>query len=122
MAEASYNVQLDHEFKIPGYGNQVSISGFAEFGVLEFTFFEKSSNPLDGFGFRQRFSHEISFRVESLPQIFSAAGQQGDLIRAFLRARLLDRVCTIATASAISTAPESDTTIFLNMIFIIVSF
>ena len=68
VAEASSNVQWSHEFEISGYSDQISISSFAEFGVLEFTFFEKSSNLLGGLGFSLRLGHEISFQVELLSQ------------------------------------------------------
>ena len=64
VAEASSNVQSAHEFGISGYSDQISISSFAEFGVLEFTFFEKRSNLLGGLGFGLRLGHEISFPVE----------------------------------------------------------
>ena len=64
VAEASSNVQWAHEFEISGYSDQISILSFAEFGVLEFTFFEKSSNLLSGLGFGLRLGHEISFPVE----------------------------------------------------------
>ena len=121
VAEASSNVQWAHEFEISGYSDQISISSFAAFSVLEFTFFEKSSNLLGGLGFSLRLGHEISFQIECCRRIFSAAVQQGGLIRALVRARQLDSFCAIATASAISTAPASDTAIFLNMIFTIFS-
>jgi hypothetical protein len=121
VAEASSNLQWAHEFEISGYSDHISISSFAEFSVLEFTFFEKSSNLLGGLGFGLRLGHGISFQVECCPRIFSAAVQQGCLIHALARSRRLDSFCAIANASAISTAPASDTAIFLNMIFTIIS-
>ena len=68
VAEASSNAQWAHEFEISGYSDQISISSFAEFSVLEFTFFEKRSNLLGGLGFSLRLGHETSFQVELLSQ------------------------------------------------------
>ena len=68
VAEASSNVQSAREFEISGYSDQISISSFAEFGVLKFTFFEKRSNLLGGLGFGLRLGYEISSQVELLSQ------------------------------------------------------
>ena len=68
VAEASSNVQWAHEYKISGYSDQISISSFAGFSVLEFTFLEKSSNLLGGLGFGRRLGHEINFQVVLLSQ------------------------------------------------------